>query len=90
MVWAEEANAYVCSTVMPEGPTALDGQELDGSYYTAAVPVVQLQVARAGYRYVIFENDHTSGRCRVLTPLKQACGMDEFGRSWFQAHRAVG
>jgi S1/P1 Nuclease len=52
MIWASEANQYVCSTVMPDGPAALNGTELDGDYYTTAVPVVQLQIARAGYRYV--------------------------------------
>jgi hypothetical protein len=52
MIWAQEANQYVCSTVMPDGPAALNGAELDGDYYTTAVPVVQLQIARAGYRYV--------------------------------------
>lgn len=30
----------------------LEGRDLSGSYYEDAVPVVQLQVARAGYRYV--------------------------------------
>lgn len=50
MVWAKGANAYVCSTVMPNGAAALNGTELDGSYYITAVPVVELQVARAGYR----------------------------------------
>jgi len=52
MIWAKEANAYVCSTVMPDGAAALNGKELDGDYYTTAVPVVQLQIARAGYRCV--------------------------------------
>jgi hypothetical protein len=52
MIWASEANQYVCSTVMPDGPAALNGAELDGDYYTTAVPVVQLQIAKAGYRYV--------------------------------------
>ena len=50
MVWATEANTYVCSTVMPNGQEALEGQELDGDYYTAAIPVIQLQIAKAGYR----------------------------------------
>jgi hypothetical protein len=50
--WAEEANAFVCTTVMPEGVAALKDRELNGSYYEDAVPVIQLQVARAGYRYV--------------------------------------
>lgn len=52
MIWAMEANSYVCSTVMPNGAAVLNGTELDGNYYTTAVPVVQLQIARAGYRYV--------------------------------------
>jgi S1/P1 Nuclease len=52
MIWATEANKYVCSTVMPNGADAIEGQELDGDYYESAVPVIQLQIARAGYRYV--------------------------------------
>ncbi|RDW80494.1 putative nuclease S1 [Coleophoma crateriformis] len=50
LTWASEANAFVCTTVMPQGVNAVRGQELSGAYYTAAVPVIQLQVARAGYR----------------------------------------
>ena len=48
--WASEANAFVCTTVMPDGATALENQELSGEYYEKAVPVIQLQVARAGLR----------------------------------------
>ena len=61
MIWAKEANQYVCSTVMPDGPAALDGAELDGDYYTTAVPVVELQIARAGYRYVKHASVRRSG-----------------------------
>ncbi|KAK3393190.1 phospholipase C/P1 nuclease domain-containing protein [Podospora didyma] len=50
LAWAVEANAYVCTTVLPEGPQAIIGQELGSSYYEAAAPVVEAQVARAGYR----------------------------------------
>jgi hypothetical protein len=50
--WAEEANTFVCTTVMPEGASALVNQELSGDYYDSCVPVIQLQVAKAGYRYV--------------------------------------
>lgn len=50
LAWAEEANAFVCTTVLPDGVDAIDGQELGGDYYQAAVPVIQIQVARAGYR----------------------------------------
>lgn len=36
--------------VLPEGPAAIVGQELGGEYYEKAAPVIELQVARAGYR----------------------------------------
>jgi len=52
MVWAREANAYVCSTVLPEGAGAVGDTDLgpDSDYYGKAAPVVELQVARAGFR----------------------------------------
>ncbi|RFU29485.1 hypothetical protein B7463_g6852, partial [Scytalidium lignicola] len=50
LTWAEEANAYVCTTVMPDGETSIEGQELSGSYYESCIPVIELQIARAGYR----------------------------------------
>ncbi|KAI0872977.1 putative nuclease S1 precursor [Hypoxylon argillaceum] len=50
MVWANESNAYVCSHVFPEGPAAIKGQELAGEYFEKAAPVIELQVAKAGYR----------------------------------------
>lgn len=37
-------------TVLPEGPSAIKGQELAGDYYEKAGPVVELQIARGGYR----------------------------------------
>ncbi|ROW13719.1 hypothetical protein VPNG_04604 [Cytospora leucostoma] len=48
--WAREGNAYVCSHVLPEGPDAIVGQELGGEYFEKAAPVIELQVARAGFR----------------------------------------
>jgi hypothetical protein len=36
--------------VLPEGPKAIVGQELGGDYYQKAAPVVEVQIARAGYR----------------------------------------
>lgn len=37
-------------TVLPDGPHEIVGQELGGAYYEKAAPVIELQVARAGYR----------------------------------------
>lgn len=48
--WASETNRFVCTTVLPEGKDGVLGKELNGTYYDAAVPLIQLQVARAGYR----------------------------------------
>ncbi|KAI0177480.1 S1/P1 nuclease [Pestalotiopsis sp. NC0098] len=48
--WASEANAYVCSTVLKGGVSAVENKELDGSYTTTAQPVVKEQIAKQGYR----------------------------------------
>ena len=37
-------------TVFPEGPEAIRGQELGGEYFDKAGPVIEKQVARAGFR----------------------------------------
>ena len=50
MVWATDSNAKVCTVVMPDGVTTLESGDLDGSYYTGALPTVKLQLAKAGYR----------------------------------------
>lgn len=50
MVWARDANSFVCSAVVPQGQEAVEGKELDGAYYDAAIPVIQMQIAKAGYR----------------------------------------
>ncbi|KAK8072582.1 hypothetical protein PG996_005930 [Apiospora saccharicola] len=51
MIWATESNAHVCTAVLPEGPEAIVGRELAfGEYFERAAPVIEVQVARAGYR----------------------------------------
>jgi hypothetical protein len=50
MLWAQDANKYVCSTVLPNGPDAVFAQELSGAYYESAIPVVTKQIAKAGFR----------------------------------------
>lgn len=48
--WARDSNELVCSHVIPEGVGAVEGKELSGEYYGSVVDVVELQIARAGYR----------------------------------------
>lgn len=50
LLWATESNALVCSAVLPDGVEAVEDQELDGDYYESNVPVIQFQIAKAGYR----------------------------------------
>ncbi|KAI1481574.1 S1/P1 nuclease [Daldinia eschscholtzii] len=48
--WATDSNAYVCSTVLPDGISAVENKDLSGKYTTTAQPVVDLQIAKQGYR----------------------------------------
>ncbi|XXG98518.1 DNA-directed RNA polymerase [Hypoxylon texense] len=48
--WATESNAYVCSTVLKGGVSAVENKDLSGTYTTTAQPVVDLQIAKQGYR----------------------------------------
>ncbi|KAL7941122.1 putative nuclease S1 precursor [Trichoderma barbatum] len=52
MDWSIEANKLVCSHVFPKdyNPTQIKGKELSDKYYDQARPIVELQVARAGFR----------------------------------------
>jgi hypothetical protein len=50
LAWATESNAFVCTAVLPDGIEAVEDQDLSGDYYDAAVPVVQLQIAKGGFR----------------------------------------
>ncbi|PON28562.1 hypothetical protein TGAM01_v202409 [Trichoderma gamsii] len=50
LAWSRECNKLVCQYVFPEGPKAIAGKELSGDYYEKAAPMLEKQVARAGYR----------------------------------------
>jgi hypothetical protein len=46
MVWATDANAFVCTQVMPNGYTTLETGDLDGAYYTSNTATIDLQIAK--------------------------------------------
>jgi hypothetical protein len=50
MIWARDANKYVCSVVMPNNITVLESGDLFPKYYDSAIDTVELQIAKAGYR----------------------------------------
>ncbi|KAF2004367.1 hypothetical protein P154DRAFT_41875 [Amniculicola lignicola CBS 123094] len=52
LIWARDANSYMCTTVLPKkgGVESIRGKELDNKYYDTSIPVITLQIAKAGYR----------------------------------------
>ena len=56
MVWASDANSYVCSTVMPGGVSSVENKDLGTTYYKDVFPTVDVLVARAGYRLAAWLN----------------------------------
>ena len=48
--WASDANAFVCSVVMPDGADALQSGDLYPDYYNSVISTIELQIAKAGYR----------------------------------------
>ncbi|KAF2012642.1 hypothetical protein BU24DRAFT_494606 [Aaosphaeria arxii CBS 175.79] len=74
MVWARDSNSYVCSTVVPDGADAVRDHELGGAYYDKAIPVVQLQVAKAGYRLAAWLN--------IIATGKTGLGDEDYGHGY--------
>jgi len=54
LAWAIEANQFVCTNVLKDGIEGIRGAELSGRYYEESIPVIELQVARAGYRLAVW------------------------------------
>lgn len=55
--WAADANAYVCTVVMPDGAAALsDADDLYPTYYDSVIPTIELQLAKGGYRLASWLN----------------------------------
>lgn len=75
MTWSSEANAFVCTHVLPEGVDGVRDRELGGRYFEAAGPVVERQVARAGYRMaawldaIVREFRASKNRCQAALEL---------------------
>jgi len=63
LVWAEDSNSYDCSIVF----SYATGQDLcTSSYYTDAVPVIETQIAKQGYRLAAWLNVLFDGSTHLL------------------------
>lgn len=56
--WATDANALDCSYVLNPNPA---GQELSGTYYNGAAPIIQMQIAKGGVRLAAWLNKIFAG-----------------------------
>ena len=52
--WARDANHLICDYVLK---TNMSGQELNGTYYAGAQPIIESQIAKGGYRLGHFLNN---------------------------------
>lgn len=46
LVWAKDTNKYVCSTVLPDGVSAVETGDLSGDYYDGSIDVIKEQIAK--------------------------------------------
>ncbi|KAM3484735.1 hypothetical protein MY8738_001854 [Beauveria namnaoensis] len=77
--WASDANAYVCSVVMPGGASALQQGDLYPDYYNSVIGTVELQIAKGGYRLGNWLNSIYSSKIAkrsVDAPLPDLTGRD--------------
>lgn len=54
LLWAADANNFICTTVLKDGVDVVDDVDLGGAYYEAASPIVQQQLAK-GKRSMLFQ-----------------------------------
>ncbi|KAK5800846.1 hypothetical protein VI817_003058 [Penicillium citrinum] len=55
--WASDANALVCTVVMPHGAAALQTGDLYPTYYDSVIDTIELQIAKGGYRLANWINE---------------------------------
>jgi len=77
MDWANEANNYVCTTVMPDGIDAVEGEELYPAYYKKNVPIIELMIAKAGYRLAAWLDLLATGKTELELTFNDNVKRDE-------------
>ncbi|CEJ55075.1 Putative Nuclease PA3 [Penicillium brasilianum] len=88
--WASDANAYVCTVVMPNGAAALQTGDLYPTYYNSAIGTIELQIAKGGYRLanwlnLIYRNDIAKRDLEGFVNKARSEGPDLMGRDLLPA-----
>jgi len=63
--WAQDANSYVCTVVMPDGISAITGKDLSTTYYDSVVPSVEVLIARGQYHLFFLDDKHVTDRLKI-------------------------
>ncbi|EPS30987.1 Nuclease PA3 [Penicillium oxalicum] len=92
--WASDANAYVCSVVMPNGAAALQTGDLYPTYYNSAIGTIELQIAKGGYRLanwlnMIYSNEIAKRDLEGYVAKGANDGPDLMGRDLLPEPRGV-
>ena len=83
MLWARDANAYVCTVVMPDGASPLESGDLYPDYYDGAIDTVELQIAKGGYRLAAWLDALAAGSGNATANATSAVvGRRGEGRNW--------
>ncbi|KAK4538874.1 hypothetical protein RGQ29_032287 [Quercus rubra] len=65
MIMASDANSHVCSTVMPDGVEGIEGDELYPEYYNKSIGVIEMMIAKAGYRLAAWLDMIATGETKL-------------------------
>jgi hypothetical protein len=56
LLWASEANSWVCQYILVNGTNSLANKELSGHYYEGAVPIVEELITKSARRLALWTN----------------------------------
>ena len=56
LLWASEANRYVCSYVLNDDVDGVQGYDLAGDYYEGAIDIINDSIKKAGNRLAVWVN----------------------------------
>ena len=71
LIWASEANSYICSYVLAKGEEWLKENDLGGEYYKGGAPIVEKMIAKAGLRLGGWLNALAEARSADITLIVQ-------------------
>ncbi|KAJ7102375.1 S1/P1 nuclease-domain-containing protein [Mycena belliarum] len=93
--WATDANAFVCSVVMPNGAAALTAaKDLFPTYYDSVIGTIELQIAKGGFRLanwlnMIFQNEIAKRDSLVQRDLRVVDDSELDGHMFLPAPRPL-